>query len=111
LLLPAEFIGLATLTDGVLDIGGVEVRFNVGWPNLAVYVRRDTKDLSVVEVELAIHDGLEEEELEMLNMEAERYPLGPKEYWRSKMVGRYTIGADSHPMTDDDFETDWADGQ
>ena len=84
---------LATLTDGVLDIGGVEARFNVGWPNLAVYLRRDARDFSVVEVELAIHDGLEEEELEMLNMDAERYPLRPKEYWRSKMVGRHTPSA------------------
>ncbi len=90
MLLPAELIGLATLTNGVLDIGGVEVRFNVGWPNLAVYVRRDARDLSVVEVELAIHDGIAEEELDIFNAEAERYPLGPTEYWRTKMVGRHT---------------------
>ncbi len=33
--------------------------------------------------------------------------VGPKEYWRSKMVGRYTYGQDGHPMTEKDFEEHW----
>lgn len=40
-------------------------------------------------------------------MEAERYVLSPKEYWRSAMVGKYTYGADQHLMTDQEFEEDW----
>ena len=46
--------------------------------------------MSIIEIEIAAHDGPEQEELDLLNFEAERYPLGPKEYWRSKMVGKYT---------------------
>ena len=32
---------------------------------------------------------------------------GPKEYWRGRMVGKYTYGSDGHQMTDEDFEADW----
>ncbi len=60
-----------------------------------------------MEVLVAFHDGLEQEELDAQNAEAERFPLGDKAYWRSIMVGRYSYGRDSHPMTDDDCEEFW----
>lgn len=50
-----------------------------------------------------------QEELDVENAEAGRYPLGPKEYWRGRMVGKYTYGSDGHLMTNEDFEADWAD--
>lgn len=78
---------------------------------VGVYVRRASDDLSVIEIHMARHDGLAQEELDRENAEAERYPLGPKEYWRGKMVGKYRYGADSHLMTNDEFEEDWDDNQ
>lgn len=109
--LPAEFAGMARLDNGVLDVGGVNVRLPVQWSDVPVYVRRSAVDLSVIEVAIAMHDGLAEEQLEAQNDEAERYPLGPKEYWRSSSVGKTTYGSDQHPMTEDDFEEFWADGE
>jgi hypothetical protein len=56
---------------------------------------------------IAQHDGYAQEELDDENEEAERYPLGPKEYWRSKIVGKWTTGADKHLITNEEFEADW----
>jgi len=125
-ILPAEYVGEARHDDdGWLTIGlpddkgeGV-VRLQltkpglVGWWNtgsVGVYVRRVSDDLSIVEIAIARHDGLAQEELDAENDEAQRYPLGPKEYWRTKSVGHYTYGEDGHLMTDDEFEQDWHDG-
>ena len=110
-ILPAEAIGAARLADGHLDVGGVRVPVPVDWGEVPVHVRRSSSDLSVVEVLVAFHDGLAQEELDAQNAEAERYPLGPKEYWRSAMVGRYGYGADGHPTTDEEFEQEWGEGQ
>lgn len=110
LILPAEFVGLARTVEGQLDIGGVKV--TAEWSvdgTVAVYVRRESATLRVMEIHMAKHDGLAQEELDEENAEAERYPLGPKEYWRSKMVGKYRYGADAHLMTEDEFEEDWFD--
>jgi hypothetical protein len=30
------------------------------------------------------------------------------EYWRGRMVGKYTYGADGHLMSNEDCEADWA---
>jgi hypothetical protein len=49
--------------------------------------------------------------LDAKNEEAERYPLGPKEYWRGEMVGKYRYGSDSHVMTNEEFEADWEEGE
>ena len=119
-LLPAEFVGQARHDkDGVLRIGEgdgvVEIRlekpgYGPGWWNTGkvdVYVRRLAHDLTVAEIIMAQHDGLDAEELAAQNEEAARYPLGPKEYWRALMVGKYTCGDDGHPMTDAEFEADW----
>jgi len=110
--LPAEFVGHAQIHDGILDVGGVRVPVAgmigpEGTRTLGVYVRRYSNDLQVAEVHLADHDGLAQEELDSENDEAERYPLGPREYWRSKLVGKVTCGADEHLMTDEDFDEEY----
>ena len=105
--LPPEFAGMAALNAGVLDVGGVTVRLPVRWQRVPVYVRRCTNDLAIVEVAIAVDDSLAQEELDAENAEADRYPLGPKEYWRSKMVGKDRHGPDEHLMTEDDFEEFW----
>lgn len=45
------------------------------------------------------------------NEEADRYPLGPKEFWRARLVGNALYGSDQHPMTDGEFEADWAESE
>jgi hypothetical protein len=114
-IMSAEYLGEATVCDGILDIGGVPVRVT-GFVNdsvptgrsLGVYVRRLSSTLEVAEICLARHDGLAQECLDRQNEEADRYPGGAKEYWRGEMVGKYTIAG--RLMTDVDFEADWIDG-
>jgi hypothetical protein len=105
-ILPAEYLGEAESPGGVLRIGGLEVPVWCG--SVSVFVRRASDDLSIMEVHIARHDGLAQEQLDQENMEADRYPLGPKEYWRSKMVGSFQYGTDGHRMTEEEFEADWA---
>jgi hypothetical protein len=103
-ILPAEYFGLAQVTDDYLDVGGLRIKMDWrGCSNVPVFVRRNSDDLSVAEVILAHHDGYAQEELDAQNAEANRYPLGKKEYWRTQMVGKYTDGK-GHPMTDEQFE-------
>ena len=118
--LPAEWVGKAAHDkDGMLTIGTgdkvVELYLTKGtmprwWKDecVDVYVRRFAHDLSIYEIMIAQHDGYAQEGLDDENKEAERYPLGPKEYWRSEMVGKATYGADNHLMTNEEFEEDWA---
>lgn len=109
-ILPAEFVGNAEIKDGRLDVGGVKLqvgRWGHSGQGISVYVRRSSKDLTIMEIHMTRHDGLAQEELDQENLEAERYPLGPKEYWREKMVGKYTMGSDGRFMTNEDFEEDW----
>lgn len=105
-ILPAEHVGFAKTEDGILNIGGLEI--NVGqWARrgeIGVYVRRDSEDLSIMEIHLARHDGLAQEELDRQNEEAERYPLGPKAYWHGERVGK-------EGWTEEEFEEFWADGE
>ena len=124
-ILPAEFVGHAAHgDDGILRIGTpssdgsgvVEIRLTKGdlprwWRDktVSVYVRRFADDLSVAEIHMAQHSGLFDEELAYQGEQAENYPLGPKEYWRSEMVGKYTYGSDNHFMTNEEFEADWHD--
>ncbi len=106
--MPAEFVGMAETKGGHIEIGGLRVPWRE-WCDgkQAVYVRRISRDLSVIEICIARHDGFAQEELDEQNREAEAYPLGPKEYWRGEMVGKYTYGTDGHKMTDEEFELDW----
>ena len=120
-ILPAEYIGEAEhLEDGTLIIGCNKNIIKIslykndkpGWWNsktVPVYVRRFSSDLSIAEIIIAQHDGLSNEQLEAENQEAENYPLGPKEYWKSKMVGKYFFGKDNHLMTEEEFEIYWED--
>ena len=126
-ILPAEFVGNAAHgDDGVLRIGTprsdgsgvVEIRLTKGdlqcwWhtKTVSVYVRRFSDDLSVAEIHMAQHSGLFDEELAYQNEQAENYPLGPKEYWRSEQVGKYTYGKDNHLMTNEEFEAEWEEAQ
>ncbi len=126
-ILPAEFVGNAAHEDdGILRIGTprsdgsgvVEIRLTKGelsrWWNtktVSVYVRRFSNDLSVAEIHMAQHSGLFDEELAYQNEQAENYPLGPKEYWRSEQVGKYTYGVDNHLMTNEEFEAEWTEAQ
>lgn len=103
-ILSAEYFGEAEVSNGMLDIGGV----SVPWHHPAsIYVRRVSNNLSIAEIHIVDHDGMAQEMLDAQNEEADRYPLGPKEYWRGEMVGKYTCGADGHLMTNEDFEADW----
>ncbi len=124
-ILPAEFVGNAAHgDDGILRIGTpssdgsgvVEIRLTKGdlprwWRDktVSVYVRRFADDLSVAEIHMAQHSGLFDEELAYQGEQAENYPLGQKEYWRSEQVGKYTYGIDNHLMTNEEFEEDWHD--
>lgn len=109
-ILPAEFVGNAKIDNGVINVGGIEIHIGRDRPEtVGIYVRRYSNDLSVGEIALAFHDGLSQEALDAQNEEAARYVLGPKEYWRGEMVGKYTYGSDSHLMTDKEFEADWED--
>ncbi len=110
-ILPCEHVGEADAPNGVLDIGGLEVDVSTFGRRVSVYVRRSSSDLSVIEIAMARHDGLAQEELDRQNDEADHHPQGPKEYWRLEMVGKYTYGADGHVMTDEDFEADWDEGE
>lgn len=118
-IMPAEHFGEAAHdAEGFLTIGEGEHVVRVplskgsfpGWwdtGTVGVYVRRMSDDLSVCEIHIARHDGLDQEQLDEENRQAEIYPLGAKEYWRQKMVGKDACGPDGHLMTDDDFEAEW----
>lgn len=59
-----------------------------------------------------VGDSYAQEELDANNAEAERYSLGGgKEFWRNRLAGKATYGSDRHPMTDYEFEADWADSE
>jgi hypothetical protein len=107
-ILPAEHVGVATVVDGHLDVGGVKIP--VPWSTALVYVRRSGRDLSVAEIAIAFHDGLTQEQFSAQTAEAARYPGGPKEYWRGEMVGKFRTGTDRHLLTEAEFEADWDEG-
>lgn len=108
---PAEWVGELPYAGDRIDLGAVQVRGVHGYNPASVYVRRvsgKTDGITVAEIIISVvGDGYAQEELDQENAEAERYPLGPKEYWRGRMVGKYGYGADGHLMTDEDFEADW----
>jgi hypothetical protein len=103
-ILPAEHVGEAAVVEGFVDVGGVKVPVWGG--GVHVYVRRSSEDLSVMEICMARHDGLSQEELDEQNRMAEEYPLGAMEYWRSEMVGKYS-NSDGSLMTESDFLEYW----
>lgn len=108
----AEFIGNLPYENNTIRVGEHLIHEIHGFNPAAVYVRRlsgKTEGLSISEIIISVvGDGYAQEELDAENAEAARYPLGPKEYWRGRMVGKYTHGPDGHLMTNEDFEADWA---
>jgi hypothetical protein len=71
-----------------------------------------TPGISVGEVIVSVvGDRYAQDELDAENAEAGRYPLGPKEYWRARLVGKVRYGPDQHVMTDDEFEADWEESE
>jgi hypothetical protein len=108
-ILPLEHIGQAKTVDGILNIGGLEIPYEESIDGTVnVYIRRESNGLSIMEISIAAHDGLAAECMENELMEADRYPGGPKEYYRGSMVGKNTYGIDGHPMTDAEFELEWS---
>jgi death-on-curing protein len=112
---PAEFVGALPYSENTIQIGDIIVRDIHGYNPAGVYVRRisgKTKGISVAEIIVTVvGDGYAQEELEAENAEADRYPLGPKEFWRGRLVGKATYGRDGYPMTNEEFEADWAEGE
>ena len=112
---PAEYVGDLPYADHTVTIGELVIHDVHGYHPAGVYVRRisgKTEGISVAEIIIsAVGDGYAQEEFDAENAEAERYPLGVKEFWRSRLVGKATYGKDGHPMTDEEFESDWAEGE
>jgi hypothetical protein len=110
---PAEYVGALEYTDHTVEIGELRINDVHGFNPAAVYVRRisgKTAGLSVAEIIVSVMgDAYAQEELDVENAEAARYPLGAKEYWRGRMVGKYRTGDDGHLMTDAEFEAEWDD--
>lgn len=112
---PAEYVGGLAYADHTIEIGDLKIHDVHGYNPAGVYVRRisgKTDGISVAEIIVsAVGDGYAQEELDAENAEAERYPLGIKEYWRSRLVGKATYGSDGHPLTNEEFEADWAESE
>jgi len=96
---PPSWIGQVDVSGDSLQIGDLLVReVGSGYPQANVYVKRvsglqrlrDGKLTDVAGFPIAkiiieiIGDGTSQEALDAENAEAELYPGGPKEYWRSK---------------------------
>lgn len=111
---PAEYVGPLTYTDHRITLGDLTIDDVHGFNPAGVYVRRisgKTEGISVAEIVISVvGDGYAQEELDAENAEAERYPLGPKEYWRGRLVGT-ALYDDGHTMTDEEFEAEWAEGE
>jgi len=112
---PAEFVGSLSYNEHTIHIGDLAIGDVHGYNPAGVYVRRvsgKTDGISVGEVIISvIGDHYAQEELDAENDEAERYPLGPKEYWRARLVGKAIYGHDQHPMTAEGFEADWVESE
>lgn len=112
---PAEYVGPLPYEDHTVRVGDLVVHDVHGYNPAGVYVRRISgkmEGISVAEIIIsAVGDSYAQEELDAENAEAERYPLGAKEFWRARLVGRATYAADAHLMTNEEFESDWEESQ
>lgn len=110
-LYPAEYVGALHYDNGTVHVGQLQVNDVHGYNPAAVFVRRvsgKAEGISVAEIIISVvGDAYAQEELDAENAEAQRHPLGVKEYWRARLVGKATYGADEHPMTDVEFEAEW----
>lgn len=111
---PAEYVGALPYDGHTVTLGDLAITDVHGFNPAGVHVRRisgKTDGISVAEIIISVvGDGYAQEELDAENAEAERYPLGHKEYWRTRLVGK-AVFADGHTMTDDEFETEWTEGE
>ncbi|MGH9076528.1 MAG: hypothetical protein ACRDY0_03610 [Acidimicrobiales bacterium] len=73
-ILPAELFGMAHAPARLLAIGDLKVSVRSG--QLAAHIRQLASDLSIAAVELAAHHGPGQEELDLHNEQAQRYPQG-----------------------------------
>lgn len=107
---PAEYVGSLGYEENAIHLGDLVVHDVHGFNPAGVYVRRiggKTEGISVAQIVISVvGDAYAEEQLNAENAEADRYPLGPKEYWRTKLVGHASY-ADGHVMTDAEFEDEW----
>ena len=110
---PVECVGQVSCEDDTIEIGDLVIEDFLGGEPATVWVRKvgdNPNDQSVCEIIVAPHlcDGqYVQEELDAQNAAAAVYLLGPKEYWRGKMVGHY--GTEGDRMTDAEFEEYWGD--
>lgn len=92
---PAEYVGDLPYENHAIQVGSYLIRDVSGYNPASVYVRRGsgkTDAVSVAEIIIsAVGDQYAQEELDAENAEAERYPLGPKEFWRTRMVVNYSL--------------------
>ena len=118
-----DFYGWATHgKDGILNIGtpgpngdglvGIPLTKDgkPGWfstNEVAIYIIRNSDDGSIAEISIDIEDGLTYCDFDFQSELGKSSPLGPKEYWRSEQVGKYTYGVDNHLMTNEEFEAEW----
>ena len=83
-----QFVGVAKVEDGEVNVGGVRVQFDGFRGYTAVYVRRMVApympevDGQVYEIAMAQHSGLAAEELQAEKELAEQHPLGAAGYYR-----------------------------
>ncbi len=114
-LYPAEYVGQLRYENDTIRIGDIQINDVHGYNPAAVYVRRlsgKADGISVAEIIISVvGDAYAQEELDAENAEAQRHPLGPKAYWRARLVGKATYGADQHPMTDVEFEAEWQESE
>jgi len=108
-ILPAELFGVAQAENDMLNIGGCLVP--LPWyadGRIGVYVRRSSGDLSIIEVHLARHDGLADEENEERHHQAMMHVGGPKAYWYEYLVGHEHDDDCGHdPMTPEEYNELW----
>jgi len=112
---PAEYVGELPYEGNRIVVGGIEIGDVHGYNPAAIYVRRisgKVEGISVAEIIISmVGDAYAQEELDAENAEANRYPLGPKEYWRGKLVGRALYAPDGHAMTNEEFEQEWEEAE
>jgi len=112
---PAEYIGALPYENHTVHVGDLVIHDVHGYNPAGLYLRGisgKTQGISVAEIIISVvGDGHAQEELDAENAEVERYPLGAKEYWRARLVGKAIYGPDDHLLTDQEFEADWSESQ
>ena len=67
-ILPAEFVGMGKQENGIMLVGGIEIPWHTKTDrDIAVYVRRNSLDLSIIDVVMSTLDHYAQEELDEQN--------------------------------------------